>query len=113
MERIRTIVVNDAEAIFDDVNTVKLTNDYIELIPKNKFIRYLKMNIYFKNFNKRDAPIPATPVVIINGQKCPIMIQTDFEISATADMVIESVMINNDFAIGHLMFIECDNYLVK
>lgn len=111
MERIRTIVVNDAEAIFDDVNTVKLTNDYIELIPKNTFIRYLKMNVYFKNFNKDN--IPATPVVIINGQKCPIMIQTDFEISTNAEMVIESLKINNDFAIGYLMFIECDNYLVK
>lgn len=112
MDRIKTLVVNDGVLIKDADDTINLTPDYIELIPKNKFIRYLKLNIIFKNYRDAISPCVA-PIIIINGAKCPIMIQTDFEINANTDMVIESLMINRDFYMGHLLYIECDNYLVK
>lgn len=109
MDKIRTLVINEGTLIKDDVETIELTNDYIELIPKNKFARYLKLNIVFKNYrNTTGVPVP---VIIINGVKCPIQIQTDFEINVNAEIVIESLMINRECYVGHIMFIECDSYL--
>lgn len=48
MDKVKTIVIEDGQLI-QDIGITTLTNDYVELIPKNYIARYLKFNITFKN----------------------------------------------------------------
>lgn len=49
MDNIKTIIIEEGELIQDSGKTL-LTDEYIELIPKDTVARYLKLNIMFKNW---------------------------------------------------------------
>lgn len=109
MDKIKTIVVNNAELTQDLDNKIVLTNDYIELIPKDCVARYLKVNFIFKNFRKN--PTIETPFIKINNELCPMFIQEPFEIRSDDDFEINSLQINDDFDVGNIVMILVPNYM--
>jgi hypothetical protein len=107
MEKIVTIVIDQGELYKDETNnTVKLTGDYIELLPKDSTCRYLKMYPEFGNYVQKNY----FPCVKINGEVCPLAIQQEFIFGNTEKFQIESLQINNTFFIGHIVMIISDNY---
>ena len=108
MDKIKTIVINEGKLI-QNSGSIELTDDYIELIPKDTVARYLNVSIVFKNFRKSN--VCEVPIIKINGELCPLMIQKDFEIKSEDKFQIESLMINNDFDIGNITMILVPNYM--
>lgn len=111
MDKIKTIIIEDGQLIQDSGITV-LTNDYIELIPKNYIVKYLKFNLIFKNLitdntvsNEDIVNNTRFPFIQINGESCPIMIQEDYEIKSEDRFHIESLKINRDIGLGHMTMI--------
>ncbi|UYZ34161.1 hypothetical protein OD350_18120 [Clostridium beijerinckii] len=64
MDKIKTIVIEDNQLI-QDSGITKLTSDYIELIPKNYIVKYLKFNVSFKNWIPKPISI-TTPTITDN-----------------------------------------------
>lgn len=64
MDKIKTIVIEDNQLIQDSGITT-LTSDYIELIPKNYIVKYLKFNVSFKNWIPKPISI-TTPTTTDN-----------------------------------------------
>ncbi len=108
MDKIKTIVINNGNLI-QDFGSSELTDEYIELIPKDTVARYLKISMDFRNFRK--GSVCDAPIVKINGELCPIQQQKDFEIKSEDKFQIESLQINNDFDIGNITMILVPNYM--
>ena len=102
MDKIKTIVINEGQ-MTQDTGTTELSEEYVEVIPKNYIARYLKINLDFRNYRK--AGYSWNPVIKINGELCPIPFQKSFEIRAEDEFNIESLMINDNFYIGDITMI--------
>lgn len=120
MDKIKTIIIEENQLIQDSGTTV-LTDQFIEIIPKDTVARYLKLNITFKNWIPKQPSDTTTideivndtrfPFVKINGELCPIMTQQDFEIKSEDKFQIESLMINNTVGLGNISMILVPNYM--
>lgn len=107
MDKFKTIVIQDSQIIKENYeDNIILTEDWIEIVPKDKIFRYLKLNVIFKGY-KTTTQIP---YIKINGELCPIMIQEDFEIVTDDRLDIQSLQLNQSFGCGHMIMIECDNH---
>ncbi|WP_026887853.1 hypothetical protein [Clostridium beijerinckii] len=109
MDKIKTFVIREGEMVQGNDPSIKLDDNYIELINKNDSARYLKINLDFRNFRKSGAVW--NPVVLINGEPCPMPIQKDFEITPEANFDIQSLQINDEFFCGDITMILIPNYI--
>ncbi len=107
MDKIKTFVVQDGELIIDQDTTTKLTDEYIELIPKDCIVRSLRFFTYCQGYKTTNP----TPFVLINGETCPIMTQRDYEIESTEKFEITSFKINQDFFLGNITMILVPDYV--
>jgi hypothetical protein len=108
MDKVKTIAIRDSQIIQYDDNNIKLTDEYIELVPKGEILSALRIDVIFGG-----ASHGYIPFIEINGELCPIMPQltTPFEVKSHDDIVIQSLRINNEFRDGHItMFIYNKSY---
>jgi hypothetical protein len=105
MDRIKTIVITNSEIVKQDGN-IPLTSEYVELCEADKTITCLRINCIFIDYSavERQALF-----IEINGEVCPILIQTDFEIKTEDHVEIYSLKINKDFMSGNITMLERDN----
>ncbi|NRT91504.1 hypothetical protein [Clostridium beijerinckii] len=59
MDKIKTIIIEENQLI-QDSGTTPLTDQYIELIPKDTVARYLKLNFTFKNWIPKLSNVTTT-----------------------------------------------------
>ncbi|NOW07227.1 hypothetical protein [Clostridium beijerinckii] len=61
MDKIKSIIIEENQLIQDSGKTV-LTDQFIELIPKDTVARYLKLNITFKNWIPKQPSVTTTEI---------------------------------------------------
>lgn len=103
MDKVKTIIINEGQMVQGNEPSIKLDDNFIELIPKSYIARYLKINLDFRNYRKVDSVW--NPMVKINGELCPMPIQKQFEIGTDAEFEIDSLMINDNFYHGDITMI--------
>ncbi|OOP74144.1 hypothetical protein [Clostridium beijerinckii] len=111
MDKVKTIAVREAEMVQFDNNNIKLTDEYVELVPEGELLSALRIDIIFGGVNHGYIPF-----LEINDEMCPIIPQltTPFEIKSSDDIVIQSLKINKDFRDGLItMFIYNKSYNKK
>lgn len=95
---IKTIVIKNGEIIQEDDNNIKLTDEYIELVPEGMLLNYLKLEVNFAS-----SKHGYTSFVKINEQVCGVYPQVaPLIINSEDDINVHSLKINSEVMDGFI-----------